>query len=70
MNKRKATRMRVVESAHVESVLLNCTSRTVLFNYVAMTTFNCEVKYRGCIQVTHWAPSPEAPRPGLIEVRS
>jgi len=35
-----------------------------------MTTFNCEVKYRGCIQVTHWAPSPEAPRPGLIEANA
>jgi len=35
-----------------------------------MATFNTEVKYRGCIQVTHWAPSPGQPRPGLIEANA
>ena len=28
-----------------------------------------KVKYRGCIQVTHWQPSGAQPRPGILEVR-
>eukprot|EP00047_Mylnosiga_fluctuans_P013755 m.33155 g.33155 ORF g.33155 m.33155 type:complete len:512 (+) comp5078_c0_seq1:47-1582(+) len=33
-------------------------------------SFMHEVKYRGCIQITGWAPSHAQPRPGLVEANA
>jgi len=35
-----------------------------------MAMMSTKVKYRGCIQVTHWQPSTAQPRPGILEANN